>query len=371
MNGGAPGAGAHAGRSGASGSPPEAGAGGAVSLGGSAGGDAAGEAGAGGEAQPSAPFWWACAAEAYGDGVCDCGCSIRDVDCQDGDVDSCEVCSGPGSCNGAPCPGRIKAEDNRHCDPYPPQGWVCPQHRFADETSCDCGCGVVDPDCEDATYAACDSCDLAGSCSLERHDGCSTSIDPNDNSRCHVPPEWECYGNYRDGICDCGCGIVDVDCSSSSVEACENCTSGCSVASCAEISPNNNGVCTPPPPGWHCDEHTYLDGALCDCGCGIADPDCAGTGVESCDSCSHSGNCSVQPCPGTIDPNDITGCYQPEPPSWWTCPASAYADGSQCDCGCGAYDLDCPDGAVSSCDECGACGPCPGTVNPMNPPSCL
>jgi hypothetical protein len=364
------------GRSGAGGGGTLNASGGVSNEGGSiAGGGHAGSgepaSGAGGT-RPGAPFWWGCTPETYGDGVCDCGCAIRDVDCKTDGLDECEVCNSPGSCNGAPCPGRIKTDDNRQCDPYAPLAWTCSEQSYADESSCDCGCGVADPDCAVATSAACDSCHLPGSCGEDRHDTCSTAINPTDNSGCYVPPDWYCSGGYGDGVCDCGCGVIDVDCTSSSVGACETCDGGCSGVPCpGKISPTDNTVCLPPPPGWRCDAYRYLDGALCDCGCGISDPDCTGTDVESCDNCNGNGSCSAQWCPGTIDRYDNALCYRPEPSQWWTCPASAFADGVQCDCGCGDWDLDCPNEAISSCEQCWECGPCPGRINPTNTTHCL
>jgi hypothetical protein len=321
---------------------------------------------------PAGPsFWWACPLEAWGDGQCDCGCGIRDIDCKQGGVDECEVCNGPGSCSGAACPGRIKAEDNRHCDPRP-LTWHCSERSYGDEESCDCGCGAPDPDCADTTPASCDSCKLPGSCAQDRSDGCSTAIAPADNSSCYVPENWDCYLKYGDGICDCGCGVLDVDCASSSPAVCQDCSQGCAGSACpGEISPTDNAVCTPPPAGWRCAEHRYLDGHFCDCGCGVVDPDCATSAAESCEWCNDEGSCSVQTCPGTIAPSDNATCYQPAPPTWWTCPAAAYADGTQCDCGCGAYDLDCPHSAPSACDECGECGPCPDSISPLSNSHCL
>jgi hypothetical protein len=48
-------------------------------------------------------------------------------------------------------------------------------------------------------------------------------------------------------------------------------------------------------------------------------------------------------------------------PPGWTCPADYFADGSYCDCDCGAYDLDCKDPNTSP-------GHCNGTqtCNPAN-----
>src|SRR5437763_829511 len=45
----------------------------------------------------------------------------------------------------------------------PPAGWTCDASFFGDG-SCDCGCGAVDSDCADATFASCEfnSCPTDG-----------------------------------------------------------------------------------------------------------------------------------------------------------------------------------------------------------------
>ena len=46
---------------------------------------------------------------------------------------------------------------------------------------CDCGCGVIDPDCANGSAASCAYCDDLGSCSYA---GCPGQIDAGDNSTC-------------------------------------------------------------------------------------------------------------------------------------------------------------------------------------------
>jgi hypothetical protein len=63
--------------------------------------------------------------------------------------------------------------------PGPPAGWVCPAGYYDAADGCDCGCGVFDPDCANATVDACEYCDGPGACSTTCAD-----IDPEDNSQC-------------------------------------------------------------------------------------------------------------------------------------------------------------------------------------------
>ena len=46
-----------------------------------------------------------------------------------------------------------------------PPGWTCRAEYYGTSDGCDCGCGVIDPDCADGTVASCDYCALSGSCS--------------------------------------------------------------------------------------------------------------------------------------------------------------------------------------------------------------
>ncbi len=109
-------------------------------------------------------------------------------------------------------------------DPLPvgqPQ-WTCQQDFFGTEDGCDCGCGERDPDCPTTvTLADC-----------EYHYCDDDGPDPDDPMAClggagenaEVPEAWTCAAAYYqsgDG-CDCGCGIADPDCPvDATVDDCE------------------------------------------------------------------------------------------------------------------------------------------------------
>jgi len=257
--------------------------------------------------------------------------------------------------------------------PAAPAGWTCAASAYDDGSECHCGCGLVDPDCDDSSADSCDVCSFSGSCAGA---ACPSSIDADDNSRCDVPAGWTCspflYGN---GVCHCGCGVVDMDCASASVVDCEVCWTGCTGEGCpGPIDADNNAICTGVSLHWTCSERFWADGLLCHCGCGALDPDCEANDIEACDRCDFEGSCSAGECPGTIDPDNVAGCDQPGPPPEWTCYGGFYADGSTCHCGCGAVDLDCPDDSVDSCQNCEICSyaaACELTVDPEDNSSCL
>jgi hypothetical protein len=325
----------------------------------------------GGAGATSVPAAWTCGYSTYGDGECDCGCGAPDKDCTDDALEHCAVCNGFGSCNLAACPGRIDPSDVTHCL-APPEGWTCTPSLYGDGASCDCGCGIEDADCRDTSAASCDNCAAEGSCA---RGPCPSAVAADDNTRCEIPARWTCDAStYGDGVCNCGCGVVDVDCPDATAASCEVCDqSSCWPLHCNEVEPDDNAHCASPPPSWNCSARLYHDGTRCDCGCGAIDPDCESAGVEACEKCDAPGACSAQACPSIIDAKNNGVCDPPPPPAGWTCPPNAYADGLECDCGCGVPDLDCRNGDFDTCVRCIVCGGhgvCEGTIEPTDTTQC-
>ena len=79
-----------------------------------------------------------------------------------------------GSCGDYDCIG-IDLVQNWTCSNT---GWTCNAAYYDAVDGCDCGCGLVDPDCSSGT-GTCDYCSNAGACSLTCDD-----ISPTDNSQC-------------------------------------------------------------------------------------------------------------------------------------------------------------------------------------------
>ena len=316
------------------------------------------------------PSEWRCSVLGYENGVCDCGCGAPDPDCDSDDIDDCAACNTFGSCNRGACPGKIDPDDITQCVP-PPRAWTCPADAYEDQMICNCGCGVVDPDCASDDPNECEVCNATGSCSDAI---CPGSIDLEDNTTCDLPEGWTCAAyTYGNGVCDCGCGVIDRDCNSLKRDACDTCSNGCSVEYCpGTIDAEDNTICTGVPYAWYCSDRFYGDGSLCHCGCGVLDPDCASAEGDVCDRCDFEGSCSAQECPGIIDPDNNAYCRRPPAPDDWICGDYAYGDGLNCDCGCGAIDVDCRTDSIDDCDSCNACGSyrCPGRVDPDDTASC-
>lgn len=347
---------------------------GGLTVGGSSGvgGSVSGVGGVGGTT--GIPFAWQCPSAAYGDGVCHCGCGASDIDCKHDDIEDCEICNAPNACSGAECPGRISEDDPTHCTATPVE-WNCNDRLYADESSCDCGCGAPDPDCEDDSIDSCDACDLPGGCS---NSDCPGSIDPDNNALCYIPNGWTCYQSlYGDGFCDCGCSVTDVDCEDETPASCDYCPpSSCTPTGCDDaLIETNNAICINAPSAWTCAERLYNDGDQCDCGCGYFDPDCEENDIGACDKCNLEGSCSGLACPGIINEDSIAYCVHPEAPPEWTCYSGYYGDGYTCDCGCGVQDADCRStdslDACERCDTCGFYGYCQDTIDPDDTTQCL
>lgn len=156
-----------------------------------------------------------------------------------------------------------------------------------------------------------------------------------------APAKWTCPASYYDDKVDCDCldcGAADLDCTAMLPPY--DCEEGqtCDTAALA---------CVGTPTAWTCDPSQY-DGGMgngCDCGCGLADPDCDLMPVEPIEGCGAGETC-----------NATFACV----PTAWTCNVDYFDSGimDDCDCGCGAVDPDCSDATKASCDYCDGAGSC-------------
>jgi hypothetical protein len=185
---------------------------------------------------------YSCPVDTWGDNLCDCGCGEPDLECLSPLVGACDTCTSAGSCAQTDCL-EIDFDDNSQCAASNPT-WTCPLTTFGDG-DCNCGCGSVDPDCTSDYVGACDYCDDTGSC-----DGSTDCIGIalDDNGACiQGAPTWTCTPGFYGAVdgCDCGCGVVDPDCSDQTeFDTCFCGTGSCSSADdCASVDPSNNSQC--------------------------------------------------------------------------------------------------------------------------------
>ncbi len=202
------------------------------------------------------PEGWTCPAPFYAsaDG-CDCECGAPDPDCS---VPGEERLYGCGS-SGPPGDDQPTCSAAGLC--VAPVNWTCPAEVFGDGLTCDCACGVNDPDCS-VFGLPIEGCDAGEVC---RTGSCLA-----------IPPEWTCNSGFyaaNDG-CDCTCGVYDPDCDAGGTAfGCapgEGCTA--------------EGECGVPAQ-WTCLDGAYDDGVTCDCTCGFTDPDCSipGAPITGCE----------------------------------------------------------------------------------------
>jgi hypothetical protein len=156
-----------------------------------------------GDAACMLPAGWTCDPdwfnEPYPGENCDCECGAADPDCQvpGAPLFGCapgELCDAQGQCFVPPpedCDNTIDDDldtladcQDPDCvgDPACPAVWTCNPAYYGTNDGCDCGCGIFDPDCPDATTAGCIYCNNLGSCNTLP--GCPGTIDPTDNAVC-------------------------------------------------------------------------------------------------------------------------------------------------------------------------------------------
>ena len=206
--------------------------------------------------------------------------TLSAIGCGNGLVDFNEECDDANATVGDGCDNCSLEHLGRwRCDPL-----------YYDQPSpfdeCDCGCGVVDPDCADATAASCEYLWFPpgkGCVYYKPGDPTDNNLDPTNNAEC-LPPMCNNKIVELGEQCDDGDGTSG---------------DGCSATCLKELS----GVWTCPP--------SWQNDTFCDCGCGVHDDIGCGVGNNSvgvCQYCNGPGACSLSPCPGTIDPVNNTQC---------------------------------------------------------------
>ncbi|MFH2007143.1 MAG: hypothetical protein ABI333_11200 [bacterium] len=132
------------------------------------------------------------------------------------------------------------------------------------------------------------TCDAASSC--QAFDTSQCVINPVCGNGVRETPE-QCDGNDLQGVTCADFGFTGG-------------TLACGANCLVDFSGCTSGV-----PGWTCIPGFYADGA-CDCGCGVVDSDCTDATVGACDWCDSPGGCNGVggQCPGIIDPANNAQC---------------------------------------------------------------
>lgn len=93
--------------------------------------------------------------------------------CGNGLLDSGEDCDDGNTNDGDGCSSTCELELGT--------AWTCNPSYYGGNDGCDCGCGLIDPDCDDATAASCLFCSNTGSCNSEI---CPGTLVPVNNAVC-------------------------------------------------------------------------------------------------------------------------------------------------------------------------------------------
>lgn len=215
----------------------------------------------------------------------------------------------------------------------PPSTWTCDVEAWADGDHCDCNCGAIDPDCADASLPV-RGCDAGERCA---YGGVCVPEGAPD-----APVQWTCDPEaWANGaVCDCSCGALDPDCLEE----------GAPLAGCGPAERcSTEGWCEQDPElvpeGWRCPLDRFGEGAFCDCGCGVPDPDCEDPElpVRGCaldETCTTGGVCEPdaveRPDPDPADDvhgeqdarDDVGGSPTPRPQRGGGCAVAASGSSS-------------------------------------------
>jgi hypothetical protein len=136
--------------------------------------------------------------------------------------------------------------------------------------------------------------------------GCSASQFTCGTGQC-IPLNYLC-----DNDNDCGDGSDEADCGNCSADqfACSNGSCVAQSDVCDEQDDCGDGSDEAGCGAWNCAPEYFGTGDGCDCGCGVVDPDCASSSATSCQYCNNPGSCdpSEAGCPGAINPANNATC---------------------------------------------------------------
>ncbi|MCB9736878.1 MAG: hypothetical protein H6745_30220 [Deltaproteobacteria bacterium] len=338
------------------------------------------------------PSAWTCDGARYAArDQCDCGCGAPDPDCAFATLAT------------VGCDPLNRCVDGA-CEPLVPAAWTCPPLAYDDGITCDCGCGIPDPDCADLALtvigcpgsdrctgdsATCAACVAACDGRVCGPDGCGGTCGACGPSPVDPTFPLACV----DGACVEGCAPTPRACETA---VCGDDGCGGSCGTCPGNTACLGGQCVPAPgfscegfcktsapAGCGCDEACVGHGdccpdfvALCGCepscsgrvcgddGCGGSCGTCANAATPYCDAdgacqatctpiCKPGNECGDDGCGGVCGTcgagescSDEGRCVPPT----WLCADFYFGEGGVCDCGCGAVDPDCATiGLTSGC----------------------
>jgi hypothetical protein len=241
-----------------------------------------------------------------------------------------------------------------------PSAWKCDVNHFGDKNTCDCACGVWDPDC-DLRGQLNNQSTLVGLTTQETTPACKV-------------PVLDAY-NPDSAITDCWCvktttgggklatgfptpppvAPTGFPSRKPTGQPTRQPTARPSKAPTAKPSRTPTGTPTPDPlaapTSWQCEEKRWLDG-VCDCGCNDRDPHCdvffpKGKHVvcetfasEDASELYNQGGTNSSRLDKLYCAAENNECDLKRPPPQWSCDPTWFRN-NICDCNCGALDPDC------------------------------
>lgn len=214
--------------------------------------------------------------------------------CGDGIVDAGESCDDANTEPGDGCDAQCLIEV--------PEAWNCDPTFYGTGDGCDCGCGAVDADCDSDAIESCEYCEAL--CNFGSG-MCPGAIDPDDISACI---EGECGNGTIDAFEACDTGAVTGACMDAGFSGGEI---ACN-ATCDNVDFSGCTTDEEVAEGWTCPPSYYGMGDGCDCGCGVVDPDCTDEAVGSCEFCNSPGSCTsaLAECPVGINETNNALCLE-------------------------------------------------------------
>lgn len=304
---------------------------------------------------PTVPAGWTCDIEWWGaDDGCDCGCGAWDTDCDNITESTVSQCY---NINNEPINiPKWNCLPDGQCNVTVPDQWTCDPNLYAThDGSCNCECGVWDPNCynfNSSNPLICNngttlsnSTSYVSYCDFDTVTCSEVEIFVINN----VPQGWDCNPtlfNNSNG-CDCGCGSWDPDCDIIGSDLyCNQINLNRLLAPdyLTQCS-NTSFVCIEDiPTNWTCMDYQYNQTGICHCGCGQWDPACENATNIACSS--NNGSSFVwSKSTDTYCSNTTLTCEPVDPvkPNDWICESTFWNDGTYCDCGCSttAIDPDC------------------------------
>jgi hypothetical protein len=250
----------------------------------------------------------------------------------------------------------------------PPSAWNCAPERFYEllnadlkpNATCDCGCGIIDPDCGYQLPSCSEQAWNPEYVHMEC-EGVTESTEEYfcrlESGRCFKLPsglqngktDWTCipdvFNELSDDLtslndCDCNCGGLDADCARSTFN---------DIYCSDQLDESGAPIAIPYGTGYSCSLNPRTGSAFC-----IHEDDEVDRNavVFGSNSSSNGAGSDVLVCPQlpSLAPHEIANGYSwSEPPEEWICLPEkfwelqnyALKDGATCDCGCGVIDPDC------------------------------